>query len=786
MNLQMIHQRKKHIIWILLYAVIISLTGCADNNKDASSHIKKARNYVSKGEPENAAIEYLNAIKLDPENHSTYFELAETYVLLKKVRSAVRNYKQAIVHNPENKIARLRLCQIYLKQDKLFQARKLVMEVLDMAPKSIPAYHLLSGIKVREDDLAAAIKTLEKARHIDETVIKTNLYLANLYVKNHEYKKAEELYRDIFNKDSENREAYMGLVGLYAFQKRWEKIEVLLHEVLATPGIKSRKHLDLARFYERMRQYRKSEQHYTKAVELAEDKVPFLLSLTEYYVRRGDETLALEALEQALSIKQGDPAIRTGMAGVYLAFNRIDKAEQTIDDVLDKHSGFPGALVKKGRILMHRQEYKSAMEKFETVINMERLNAEAFYYQALCLQNKASGNDAEEKVYRAAAGMLDDPKAFTIQQVKKYLQSAVTINPDFLDARIRLAETYLLEKEAEKAEKQIREVYRLAPKREKTVMLIAGLKILKGETGQAVRILEKLASDNPDHFRVHARLGLLYYNTGRYDKAAEVLKKAYDMEPSALGLLEIIADSYIKKGQYETAYAVIEESMNHAGGGTSAATLENLKGEIMIQNGREEKALAHFDKARRLDSDFIKPVLYAAEILRHQKQFNRAAELYRQAVEIDPDNATALMGLGYSHDVLGNASQAEKFYNRVLDVDPFHVMASNNLAFLLADRNAELDRALKLASFARGKRSEDPDILDTLGWVYYKKGSFRSALSELEESLAIKPDNALACYHMGMALYQSGKYEEARTFLKKALNLDPSFKGAESARTILN
>lgn len=39
---------------------------------------------------------------------------------------------------------------------------------------------------------------------------------------------------------------------------------------------------------------------------------------------------------------------------------------------------------------------------------------------------------------------------------------------------------------------------------------------------------------------------------------------------------------------------------------------------------------------------------------------------------------------------------------------------------------------------------------------------------------------------MGMALYKSGKYEKARTHLKKALALDPSFQGAESAKSILN
>ncbi|MBU1342870.1 MAG: tetratricopeptide repeat protein, partial [Proteobacteria bacterium] len=59
-------------------------------------------------------------------------------------------------------------------------------------------------------------------------------------------------------------------------------------------------------------------------------------------------------------------------------------------------------------------------------------------------------------------------------------------------------------------------------------------------------------------------------------------------------------------------------------------------------------------------------------------------------------------------------------------------------------------------------------------------------LSELEDSINLNPESALACYHYGMILYRTKEYEKAREYLKKALAIDPVFKGAKTAQKMLN
>jgi Tfp pilus assembly protein PilF len=75
--------------------------------------------------------------------------------------------------------------------------------------------------------------------------------------------------------------------------------------------------------------------------------------------------------------------------------------------------------------------------------------------------------------------------------------------------------------------------------------------------------------------------------------------------------------------------------------------------------------------------------------------------------------------------------------------------------------------------------------MDTLGWLFYLKGSYLSAISELQDSLKLDPLNPIIHYHLGLAYFKNDQPEEAKEFLEKALKINPNFEGAEEARNIL-
>jgi tetratricopeptide (TPR) repeat protein len=75
--------------------------------------------------------------------------------------------------------------------------------------------------------------------------------------------------------------------------------------------------------------------------------------------------------------------------------------------------------------------------------------------------------------------------------------------------------------------------------------------------------------------------------------------------------------------------------------------------------------------------------------------------------------------------------------------------------------------------------------MDTLGWIYYLKGQYPSAISELQKAAALDPQNPVVQYHLAMAYYKNNQAKEARDFLNKALKIDKDFEGSDEAKRIL-
>jgi tetratricopeptide (TPR) repeat protein len=143
------------------------------------------------------------------------------------------------------------------------------------------------------------------------------------------------------------------------------------------------------------------------------------------------------------------------------------------------------------------------------------------------------------------------------------------------------------------------------------------------------------------------------------------------------------------------------------------------------------------------------------------------------------------MLLGIIYDLQKRFDLSEKHYTAALEINPEFAPAANNLAFILAEQDKNLDEALVLAQMAKEKIPESPYVMDTLGWVYYRKGLYDSAIGEFTDSLEKIPDNPAVLYHLGMAYYKKGDADKARAELEKALRLDENFIGADEARKVL-
>ena len=109
----------------------------------------------------------------------------------------------------------------------------------------------------------------------------------------------------------------------------------------------------------------------------------------------------------------------------------------------------------------------------------------------------------------------------------------------------------------------------------------------------------------------------------------------------------------------------------------------------------------------------------------------------------------------------------------------------NNLAYLLADYANKPDEALAYAEKARELGPGQPDYADTLGWVFYQKGIYSSAVKQMETAAAEKKTDALVRYHLAMAYAKSGDATRSRAAYEAALKLNPNLPEARMTAGIV-
>ena len=149
-------------------------------------------------------------------------------------------------------------------------------------------------------------------------------------------------------------------------------------------------------------------------------------------------------------------------------------------------------------------------------------------------------------------------------------------------------------------------------------------------------------------------------------------------------------------------------------------------------------------KSIEKNPSFITPYLTLAKIYISRNQIDNAIELYSRLIKNRPDQPGPHSLVGSLYEQQQKYDLAEKHYKKALEINPDYIPAVNNLAFLYADQDKNLNTALDLARQAKERFGKVPAIMDTLGWVYYRK-KFYDKRKEYEASV-FSLNKALSAY----------------------------------------
>jgi Tfp pilus assembly protein PilF len=158
---------------------------------------------------------------------------------------------------------------------------------------------------------------------------------------------------------------------------------------------------------------------------------------------------------------------------------------------------------------------------------------------------------------------------------------------------------------------------------------------------------------------------------------------------------------------------------------------------------------------------------------------------YEAARSKFPEYLPTYILLAQVYEYVGNIDRARQTYQDALKVDPNSYQSMSNLARLYANHGESLTDALELAQKAKAQQPDDAGVNDTLGWIYYKQGLYRSAVPALEAAVAKSPQIAKFQFHLGMAYLAAGQPAQAHASLQSALQSGLSPEDARSAQEAL-
>ncbi len=187
-----------------------------------------------------------------------------------------------------------------------------------------------------------------------------------------------------------------------------------------------------------------------------------------------------------------------------------------------------------------------------------------------------------------------------------------------------------------------------------------------------------------------------------------------------------------------------------------------------VQQAREQ---VKFIKVRK-PNEQVRLYIAEGEVLRENKMYNDALELYTDGLSAIPDNMDLLYARALVLEKLNRIDDAVSDLRMVVKLDPQNAQALNALGYTLVDKTDKVNEGLQYISQAFELRPSDPAIIDSMGWAYYRLGKLDKAVTFLKRAFSQLNDAEVAA-HLGEVLWVRGDKEEAKRIWKNSLRDTP-------------
>lgn len=198
---------------------------------------------------------------------------------------------------------------------------------------------------------------------------------------------------------------------------------------------------------------------------------------------------------------------------------------------------------------------------------------------------------------------------------------------------------------------------------------------------------------------------------------------------------------------------------------------------IYSLENKNEEAIEHLKKFLETKETFD-IFLSLGNYYRYDLNWDEAVKTYQEAISlgVDIDNQDlweAYFKVGIVHERSDNWNEAENNFLKALELYSDQPDVLNYLGYSYIDMDINMLTAKEMIEKSLKQKPNDPYIIDSMAWYYFKIGDYEEAKSLLEYAIDLMPYDPIINEHYGDALWMIGKNMEARFQWSKALELDP-------------
>lgn len=791
-------QRAMRLRILLVASTAVTLSGCGGAGVRYAVHLQRAQQYLAERNLDKARIEARNALQVQPRAIEALDLNGRIEELRGNWREAAGSYQAALDVQPGDERAQEALGRIYvmagsgeralqtvepglrahpnnpdllavrgaaehlLKNEDV--ARADAERAVQLAPRSETAIALLAGLYQQTRQLDKALTLVDGAVREAPDSFDLREVFATLCLAAGRTEQAEEQFRKMVDLRPASLQPRIRLAQFLSAARRLDEAQTVLERAVEVLPKNDSAKVALADFIATQRSRAAGESTLRKFMAADPDNYDLRFGLGSLLQRAGAKQEAIAAYREVIERDGTGPKgllARTSIAAIELAAGELPQAQSLIDEVLRKDARDADALVLRANIALSHGDPTSAITDLRAVLRDQPQSVSL--QRTLARAYQAQGNTAlAEEALRAASDLAPNDPAVAVELAQLLARTS----------RVGEATTLL--------EAVVHRVPDSVPAHEELVRIYLANHDLTAARGAAEE-LKTLKGGSLSGFYF---AGLVAQQQNRLDDSVRELYQALAMKPDSIDVLAELTRVDLARNRGKAAVARLA-SMAQPDPGNVA--LLNLLGQTYLATKDATNALAALTHAIAADPRSWASYRNRARVKLAQNDANGALADYESALKISPREPQLLIEAAALEERQGKADTAIAQYDVLYANYPSgRPLVANNLAMLLVTYRkdqASLDRARDLtADFVS---SEDSSLLDTHGWVRFKRGEYASALPVLERAAARAPDSRVVRFHLGMTELQLGQREKARSDLEAALSGAASFPGADEARATL-